>query len=76
MSKLLESYAEAFGRNGVNPDNYAQSACYLQGLRDGMMSELSEEALSNLNRCIETLQGGANLVYWLRRLPEGKEPKP
>lgn len=64
---FLEYYADQFDAGAVNRSNYLECAAYMQGLRDAMTSELSDEALRRFERVESLLQGAANVIEVLRR---------
>jgi hypothetical protein len=64
---FLDWFAEQFDAGAVHKDNYRECASYLQGLRDAMTPELSQEAIHRIIRCETVLLSAANLVDWARR---------
>ena len=64
---FLEHYAEQFDPGDVNRSNYLECASYLEGFRDAMTPELSQEAINRLIRCENVLRGGANVIDILER---------
>jgi hypothetical protein len=73
MKLFLDWYAEQYDAGAVNRMNYLECASYLEGLRDAMTRELSDEALQRLIRCETVLRGAANLTEVMRR---EKTPSP
>jgi hypothetical protein len=64
---FLDWFAEQFDACAVHQSNYRECAIYLQGLRDAMTSELSDEAIQRIIRCETVLLSAASLVDWARR---------
>ena len=64
---FLDWFAEQFDAGAVHQSNYRECASYLQGLRDAMTSELSDEAIHRIIRCETALMSAANMVDWARR---------
>lgn len=65
---FLDYYAEQFDAGAPNKENYLECASYLEGLRDGLTQELSDEAIARLIRCESLLRGAANMISHMRRL--------
>lgn len=64
---FLEWYADQYQVGPTNRENYRECASYLEGLRDAMTNDLSQEAINRLIRCEEVLRGAANMVDVLKR---------
>lgn len=67
LRPFLEYYGEQFDAGAVQESNYRECASYLQGMRDFITSELSDEAIRRLIRCEELLLTAGNMVGHLRR---------
>lgn len=65
---FVDWYAEQFDAGAVQESNYRECASYLQGLRDFMTAELSQEAIQRLIRCEDALIAAGNMVMHARRL--------
>jgi hypothetical protein len=65
---FVEWYAEQFDAAAVVEANYRECASYLQGLRDSMTPELSQEAIQRLERCEAALFAAGNMVGHARRM--------
>lgn len=65
---FVDWYAEQFDAGAVQESNYRECASYLQGLRDFMTTELSQEAIQRLIRCEEALMAAGNMVGHARRM--------
>jgi hypothetical protein len=64
---FLDWFADQFDAGAVHQSNYRECASYLQGLRDAMTSELSDEAIQRIIRCETVLLAAASMVDWARR---------
>lgn len=73
MSDLLEKYADQYSRGDVVAENYTHCAAFLRGFREGIMGQLSQDGMDELQRCITLLSGAGNLVAWIERQPVGKK---
>jgi hypothetical protein len=65
---FLDWYAEQFDVGAVNDSNYRECASYLEGLRDAMTPQLSEEAVQRLMRCESVLRAAGNMIQHARRM--------
>lgn len=68
MRPFLDFYADQFNATPVHESNYRECARYLQGMRDLLTSELSEEAIRRLISCEELLLNAGNMVSHMRRM--------
>lgn len=65
---ILERYAEMYNSGDVRAENYMECASYLKGYSDVIADP---KVRAEFQRAISTLQGGANLICWLRRTGNG-----
>jgi hypothetical protein len=64
---FLQHYAEQFDSGAVNRSNYLECASYLEGFRDAMTPQLSQEAINRFMRCESLLRGAENVINILER---------
>jgi hypothetical protein len=74
QESFLQHYAEQFDAGAVNRENYLECAAYLEGLRDAMTPELSQEAINRMIRCANMMRGAANVIFILKQfdVPAGR----
>lgn len=64
---FLAYYADQFNASVTNKGHFYALSLYLEGLRDGLTQQLSDEAIRRMIRCEEALQAAESLVDVLHR---------